>query len=262
MINNPYEGISEEIKETLDSLISPKDFYHNTHRRRMARTLQVLLDQNPKGSILEIGTSHLMPLALERLLPELEVFVTDFDLDKETVGDITISLNGFSKVVHCARVNIENDPLPFLDNSFDYVLCSEVLEHMEVDPMYMLAELNRVTKELGTLILTTPNAVSTWSITKMLRGVEPYFYMQYRHDRSPYRHNYEYSIHSAMQVVKAAGFDGTIWTENSFEEPNYTDIHKLQAAGYQLNHLGDNIFTIAQKKSGVVDRYPKVIYAD
>ena len=262
MIHKPYEGISSEIKDTLESLISPEDFYHNNHKRRMARTLQVLLDQNPKGSILEIGTSHLIPLALERLLPELEVFVTDFDLDKETIGDITISLNGFSKVVHCARVNIENDPLPFSDGSFDYVLCSEVLEHMEVDPMYMLAELNRVTKQLGTMILTTPNAASTWSITKILRGIEPYFYMQYRHDRSPYRHNYEYSIHSAMQVVKAAGFDGTIWTEDCFEEPNYTDIHKLQAIGYQLNHLGDNIFTIAHKKSGVIDRYPKVIYAD
>jgi hypothetical protein len=65
-----------------------------------------------------------------------------------------------------------------------------------------------------------------------------------------------------MQVIKAAGFDGTIWTEDCFEEPNYTDIHKLQAIGYQLNHLGDNIFTIAHKKSGVIDRYPKVIYAD
>ena len=262
MITDAYENISIEIKQTLESLISPDDFYHNNHKRRMARTLQVLVDQNPKGSILEVGTSHVIPLALEKLIPELEVFVTDFDLSKEPIGEMTVSLNGFSRVVKCARVNIENDPLPFEDEKFDYVLCSEVLEHMEVDPMYMLAELNRVTKELGTLLLTTPNAVSTWSITKMLRGFEPYFYMQYRHDRSPYRHNYEYSIHSLMHTIKAAGFDGSIWTENCFEEPNYTDVHKLQAIGYQLNHTGDNIFTLAHKKSGVVDRYPKVIYAD
>ena len=183
-------------------------------------------------------------------------------LDKETMGDMTVSLNGHSKVVHCARVNIEDNPLPFFDETFDYVLCSEVLEHMEVDPMYMLTELNRVTKTSGKLILTTPNAVSTWSITKMLRGIEPYFYMQYRHNRSLYRPNYEYSIHTLISVLKAAGFDGKMWTEDCFEEPNYTDIHKLNAAGYQLSHLGDIIFTVAVKQSGVVDRYPKAIYSD
>jgi ubiquinone/menaquinone biosynthesis C-methylase UbiE len=262
VILDPYKDISEEIVLVLESLIAPEDSYHQGHKRRMARTLQVIFNEKPTGSFLEIGTSHLIPLALDMLLPDLEVFVTDFDLDKETMGDITISLNGHSKVVHCARVNIEDEPLPFFDETFDYVLCSEVLEHMEVDPMYMLAELNRVTKQKGQLILTTPNAVSTWSITKMLRGIEPYFYMQYRHDRSPYRHNYEYSIHTLVKVIKAAGFDGKIWTEDCFEEPNYGDIHKLKDAGYQLSHLGDNIFTVATKQSGVVDRYPRVIYAD
>lgn len=262
MYSDPYKDISEEVVLVLETLVDKTDYYHQSHKRRMARTLQVIFDSKPTGSLLEIGTSHLIPLALEMLFPDLEVFVTDFDLDKETIGDITISLNGFSKVVHCARVNIEDDPLPFIDESFDFVVCSEVLEHMEVDPMYMLSELNRVTKTDGQLLLTTPNAVSTWSITKMLRGVEPYFYMQYRHNRSLYRHNYEYSIHSLMQVLKAAGFDGSIWSEDCFEDPNYTDIHKLRDAGYMLNHLGDNLFTLAHKKSGVIDRYPKVIYQD
>ena len=262
MINEPYEGISSEIQEVVESLISADDSYHNTHKRRMARTLQIVADMQPFGRLLEIGTTGLIPIALSKLCPDLEVVVTDFDLEKLKLDRATFTLNGSSINLQVARVNIEEEELPFGDEYFDYVICTEVLEHMEVDPMYMLSEVNRVTRSLGTLILTTPNAVSTWSITKMLRGIEPYFYMQYRHNRSLYRHNYEYSIHSAMQVIKAAGFDGTIWTENSFEEPNYTDIHKLEAAGYQLNHLGDNIFTIAHKKSGVVDRHPKVIYAD
>jgi len=262
MINKPYEGISSEIEETLESLISPDDIYHNNHKRRMARTLQILVDMQPKGRLLEIGTTGLIPIALSKLCPDLEVVVTDFDLEKPPMGVDIFTLNDHSVEVQVARINIEEQGFMFVSEHFDFVLCTEVLEHMEVDPMHMLSEVNRITKDLGTLILTTPNAVSTWSITKMLRGIEPYFYMQYRHDRSLYRHNYEYSIHSVMQVVKAAGFDGTIWTENSFEEPNYTDIHKLEAAGYQLNHTGDNIFTIAHKKSGVVDRHPKVIYAD
>jgi hypothetical protein len=47
----------------------------------------------------------------------------------------------------------------------------------------------------------------------MLAGIEPYFYMQYNKDRSLYRHNYEYSIHSLTRLLKAAGFDGSAWTE-------------------------------------------------
>lgn len=248
MIDKPYEGISLEIKEVLESLISPEDLYHNNHKRRMARTIQIIVDMQPSGRLLEIGTTGLVPIALSKLCPDLEVVVTDFNLNKPKLETDTFTLNNNFVDIQVARINIEDENIPFNDDYFDYVLCTEVLEHMEVDPMHMLSEVNRVTKTLGTLVLTTPNAVSTWSITKMLRGIEPYFYMQYRHDRSLYRHNYEYSIHSVMQVIKAAGFDGTIWTENSFEEPNYTDIHKLESIGYQLNHLGDNIFTIAHKK--------------
>ena len=262
MYSTPYKGIQEEIVLAMEPLIASDDKYHKEHKRRMARTLQVLMEQKPTGSLLEIGTSSLIPNALELLAPELELFVTDFDLSKKSIEDITVTINNFSKNVHCARVNIEDAPLPFADESFDTILLCEVLEHMEVDPMYMLSEINRVLKTGGTLILTTPNAVSTHSITKMLRGFEPYFYMQYRKDRSPYRHNYEYSIYSLMQVIKAAGFDGKIWTEDCFQEPIYEHIDRLKHAGYNLQHYGDNLFTVAHKISGVVDRYPKVIYSD
>jgi SAM-dependent methyltransferase len=133
---------------------------------------------------------------------------------------------------------------------------------MDVDPMFMLSEANRVLKPGGTLIVTTPNAVSTWAVTKILRGIEPYFYMQYRKYNDPWRHNYEYSIHSLVAVLKAAGFDGSSWTEDSFEEPNYTEVNKLKAIGYPMNHVGDNIFAVSRKIGPVNDRYPSVIYCD
>jgi hypothetical protein len=86
--------------------------------------------------------------------------------------------------------------------------------------------------------------------------------MQYRHDRSLYRHNYEYSIHSLTTVLKAAGFDGHTWTEDSFEEPHTAIVLRLEMIGIKLQHTGDNIFALTKKVSGVVDRYPKVIYVD
>lgn len=48
------------------------------------------------------------------------------------------------------------DGLPFADESFDYVICQEGIEHLS-DQVFVLHELARVLKKEGTLIITTPN---------------------------------------------------------------------------------------------------------
>jgi SAM-dependent methyltransferase len=45
--------------------------------------------------------------------------------------------------------------LPYDEVSFDHVLCTEVLEHVS-DPLAFLADLKRVLRQGGTLILTVP----------------------------------------------------------------------------------------------------------
>ena len=56
--------------------------------------------------------------------------------------------------------------IPFKDNSFDLVICTEVLEHLEY-PEKALAELQRVTK--GTCIISVPH--EPWfKIANLLRG--------------------------------------------------------------------------------------------
>lgn len=260
MIKDPYKGAPEFLKDTLESLIDPSDEYHVGHKRRYVRTIQVLLDQIPSGKLLELGTSNLLPLALRTLAPELEVKVTDFDLSNPLVWEKEVEMGSQKKSYVAYSLDLEKTKLPIPDDHFDYVICSEVLEHMEIDPMFMLSEINRVTKPNGTLILTTPNVISSHGITKMLMGIEPYFFMQYHKPGNYHRHNYEYSVHTLAKVIQAAGFDGSIWTEDTFEEPVFSNIETLKAAGFKIENTGDNIFVIAKKKSPVVDRYPKEIY--
>lgn len=243
------------------NVIPKDDSYLNTHFRRLARTIEVLLDQSPKGKILELGTSGIVPIVLEKLAPELEVVVTDFDLSKPANDTMTVKVGKHERTVECYRVDLETQKLPVKDKSFDYVLCSEVIEHMERDPLFMLNEINRVLKNNKTLILTTPNVVSSRGIRKMLVGIEPYFYMQYNKDGSLYRHNYEYSIHSLTKLLKAAGFDGSAWTEDTFEDPIMTDIERLRTIGYSMQHIGDNIFTVSKKIAPPTGEYPDWIYA-
>jgi 2-polyprenyl-3-methyl-5-hydroxy-6-metoxy-1,4-benzoquinol methylase len=50
-----------------------------------------------------------------------------------------------------------NDPLPFGDETFDLVWCTEVIEHV-LKPQFTLSEINRVLKPGGKLLLSTPNS--------------------------------------------------------------------------------------------------------
>lgn len=260
MIKDTYKDINLKLTNFMKQLISINDIYHKTHERRIAKTLQILLDQNPKGKLLEVATSGLVPIVLKEFVPDLEVHVTELDEKKSSVVERIVEFGAHSKEVTSYQLDLEKHIIKAKNETFDYILCTEVIEHMEIDPMAMLSELNRVMKVGGVLILTTPNAVSSLAITKIVNGVEPYFYMQYQKTAEYHRHNYEYSIRSLVTVLKAAGFDGKAWTEDVFEDPNFNDVNKLRSVGYDLNHLGDNIFSVGKKVSNVQDRYPKVIY--
>jgi SAM-dependent methyltransferase len=54
-------------------------------------------------------------------------------------------------------VNLNHDPLPFPENTFDSVIAADVIEHVE-NPSFLLRECNRVLKSDGKLILSTPHA--------------------------------------------------------------------------------------------------------
>jgi 2-polyprenyl-3-methyl-5-hydroxy-6-metoxy-1,4-benzoquinol methylase len=260
MIKDTYKDINPELASFVSKLIPKDDSYHKTHERRFLRTIQVLLDQEPKGKLLEIATSGLVPIVLKEFAPDLEVYVTELDEKKSSVVKKTFEFGGKQVEATTYQLDLEKHLIKEKPDTFDYVICCEVLEHMEIDPMAMLSEINRVIKPKGTLITTTPNAVSSLSITKMLNGIEPYFYMHYQVPPAYHRHNYEYSIHSLVSLLKSAGFDGKAWTENTFEDPVFHDVNKLKAIGYRMDHVGDNIFSVSRKISEVVNRYPKGVY--
>ena len=273
MISNPLNGIRKDVADVIERLIPDGDdfgwdgnnVYHSTHKRRYARTLDVLFDGSAPVEgvkLLEIATSAVLPVAIYDMGVDVDITVTHFDLEQKKSGTYTVAHADKEYTLPSYFVDLETQKLPAKDDTFDIILCCEVLEHLDVDPMFMLAELNRVLKPGGRLILTTPNITSSHALWKMLRGIEPYFFMQYHKDGSPYRHNYEYSLGGLTTLLEAAGFKGTTWTENSFEDGIDGDSTFLINAGFKINTdlLGDNLFASVYKVSDVVDRYPSPIY--
>ena len=77
-----------------------------------------------------------------------------------------------ARVPAAQLVLVEPDaPLPFDDNSFDLVTCTETLEHIR-DVQLALSEIRRVLKPGRPVAISTP-AVSRWRL--LARGPEPPF---------------------------------------------------------------------------------------
>lgn len=264
MKSRPYAGVSDNVKGVAKSLLADYDEYHTIHTARLARTLDLLSTEveaaGEGAKVLELGTSGFLPAALKLLFPGVTIDVTNFDNTQPMEHRFKREFSGVPIDVKAFSVDLEKEFLPVPDGEYDIVVCGEVLEHMEIDPMFMLSEINRVLREGGRLILTTPNVVSSRGITKMLSGYEPYFFMQYHQTGEYHRHNYEYSVHSAHNVLRAAGFDPYVWTEDLFEDGLTYEIERLRKSGFKIEHIGDNILALGTKISGVVERFPRVIY--
>jgi ubiquinone biosynthesis O-methyltransferase len=82
--------------------------------------------------------------------------VTSMDLGEKLLEEV-------KKKCESTRVVGSIMEMPFEDNSFDYVVSSEVIEHIP-DANAAIKELYRVLKPGGTLVLTTPNKVWYFAI--------------------------------------------------------------------------------------------------
>ncbi len=109
--------------------------------------------------ILDLGCGEGRHAISAYLLSEA-MHVVAVDLSKADINTANVRLQEFANKgseQQCDIFIADGLKLPFLDNSFDIVICSEVLEHI---PNYksMLQEINRVIKSEGVLAISVPRA--------------------------------------------------------------------------------------------------------
>ena len=77
-----------------------------------------------------------------------------------------------SRGIDAKFCDLNADKIPFPNNSFDLVFAGEVIEHL-VDTDGFVAELMRVTKPAGYVLITTPNLASFENRLRLMLGVYP-----------------------------------------------------------------------------------------
>ncbi len=240
--------------------------YTMRHMRRFVGTLQrIPPPQSSSDRLLELGSLlHLAP-AIKKFCGYREVCGADFwESDKKVVYESLAEKDGSEiHTIELHNFNVERDPFPWPDDHFRVVLCCELLEHLQSDPMHMLWECNRVLAPGGFLLLTTPNIVSARSIEGMLIGCAPYLLSQYNLKTPVDQHNREYAPYEVGLALAAAGFTVVeLETEDVWMRSNPAIIELLREVNLPTENRGDNIFALARKTSAPVERYPKELYID
>jgi SAM-dependent methyltransferase len=218
-------GGSAQVREEFNRLLGlfPADLpgvqaYVDRSRARLWGTLQHLPHGGGEGRLLDVGGMRgLLGPAYLDLWGYHDVTIVEMDAQGPGIirrRDGT----GREYAFRWVRCNIEVEPLPFPDASFETVVCMEVLEHLLFDPAFAVHEINRVLVPGGHLLLSVPNATSDSCLTYLVNGAQPGFLRQYLCDalRSGERkldtvydmgHYHEYTRMELEALAASRGFE-------------------------------------------------------
>ncbi|MFG2374574.1 methyltransferase domain-containing protein [Streptomyces sp. NPDC048504] len=191
-----------------------RDFYENpavpvasgpSRTLRQARILATALGpatENPR-TILDIGCGDATAAATAApLLTGHRVIGVDWSQDALTRARTHLPYT----------VRGELTALPLRTDAADAVLFSEVIEHL-VDPDTALAEIRRVLRPGGHLMLSTPNLAAWYNRALLLAGVQPVFSevslraIHGRPGKEVVGHLRLYTPRALREFVSAAGFE-------------------------------------------------------
>lgn len=110
-----------------------------------------------RGDYLDVGSgAGKLIVLLRREFPAAKPRACDYRADLLALEDLQVDV-----------ADLDADPLPYPDASFDLVSCTEVIEHLR-DFRGALREMHRVLRPGGVLVLSTPNVLNLRSRLRYL----------------------------------------------------------------------------------------------
>lgn len=124
-----------------------------------------LCANNKLANILDVGAGYGKDLlAVKKILPQASLSA----VEGYPAAVAFLQESG----VNVTSINLERDTLPFADESFDVVMCNQVIEHVK-ELFWLVSELSRVCKVGGHLMIGVPNLGSLHNRVALLLGKQP-----------------------------------------------------------------------------------------
>jgi SAM-dependent methyltransferase len=265
----------DEIDAVMDYLASFTQYGFNADERnnylnfsldRFLKTLELIPDNITAASkVLELGASpYFMSLLIMKYL-KCHVDYANYFGEKSQLRQEEVLVSEKYNERHVFRFknfNIENERFPYKNKSYDLVLFCEIIEHLTVDPVHSLVQINRLLSDGGYLVVTTPNALRYENILKLLLGKN--IYDHYSGYGAYGRHNREYTPSEMRILAESLGFriiklytkvTGSIKIKD-FSIKRFRGFMQLMTTRYR----GSNIFLLAQKVSDARPVHPKWLF--
>ena len=194
---------------------SPAQRWHrdnwSNHAERYAADLQLIRPRVPLGAnLMEIGSA---PCHMTAILKQSGYNVVGVDIKPSRVADFIESMGLDVRECDC-----ELAPLPFEDGSFSGALLCDTVEHLRIDPLIVLSEINRILVPGGVLLLTTPNVYSLPSIARFALGrsmADPLTEFRKIRELGHMGHVREYSAGEMVRLIGALGLEPEVVTHRS-----------------------------------------------
>lgn len=232
------------------------NLYVETHSRRFYETLRLVPDLKPDARVLELGA---IPYYLTILLRKFSTLNVDplsffeFETAQQTTHILEHDETHERFEFDYFPINVERDVFPAGDETYDLVLCCELLEHLLINPSHMLYEVHRVLKPGGYLLLTTPNVLRWGNVFSLIKGRN---INDCYHGNGIYgRHNREYSMAEVSQLLEGNGFSVEWVGTRTVYGPEL--LNKVPFLGNRR----DNIFALARSFDGPRAAFPHNLYA-
>ncbi len=151
-----------------EPLLPWEEHYLDYHAARYLDTLAIL-GPGQGRRLLDVGA---FPGHLTVAAHQLGFQVDGLTGKAESTPSLQMIVDRLSRHnIPMALTDVESEPFPFSDQTFDIVLASEIIEHLHFNPYRLLRESFRVLKTGGRILITTPNINRLENLIRMLKGL-------------------------------------------------------------------------------------------
>jgi SAM-dependent methyltransferase len=170
--------------------------------------LRFVPNPEERGRALELGSPPFHITLLLQRFRNYDLSLTGYASDgrAEIHQELDSPEYGEHYAFACTCFNAEQDRFPYDDNTFDLVTWCEVIEHLTENPVHTLAEIHRVLKPGGCLVISTPNASRADSIVNFLVGRNIYDPYHLGAPLKGSRHSREYTLPELTDLLSGCGY--------------------------------------------------------